>query len=233
MRRRPPALRQTAIEADREAGAAARLAGNRETLVRVFLVGDVRVHRDLLAGALAKEDGIELAGSAHADVACMAVGMSEADVIVIDGESIAGPATVRALAAAAPDAKIVVTGVGADEAGVVQLIEAGIGGYATADQPLAEVVAAVAAAADGELQCSPRVSAALAVRVAALSAAQRHENENGALTPREREIAALIADGLSNKQIARRLSIELATVKNHVHNILRKLGVSRRDQISF
>jgi two-component system, NarL family, nitrate/nitrite response regulator NarL len=203
--------------------------------VRVFLVADVRFHRDLLADALAHEDGIDLAGSAHGDVACMAVGMSEADVILIDGESIAGPATVRALAAAAPGAKIVVTGVGEDEAGVVDLVEAGIGGYATADQPLTDVVAAVAAAADGELQCSPRVSAALAKRVAALSAAQRHGNGNGnaTLTPREREIAALITDGLSNKQIARRLSIELATVKNHVHNILRKLGVSRRDEITF
>jgi two-component system, NarL family, nitrate/nitrite response regulator NarL len=233
MRRRPPALRQTATEAYREAGAGALLAGRRETLVRVFLVADVRVHRDLLAGALADEDGLELAGSAHVDVACMAVGMSDADIIVIDGESIAGPATVRALVAAAPDAKIVVTGIGEDEASVVELVEAGIGGYATADQPLADVVAVVAAAADGELQCSPRVSAALAKRVAALSAAQRNGNGNAALTPREREIAALIADGLSNKQIARRLSVELATVKNHVHNILRKLGVSRRDQISF
>jgi two-component system nitrate/nitrite response regulator NarL len=233
MRRRPPSLRQTATEVYREAGAAARLAGKRETLVRVFLVADVRVHRDLLAGALAEEDELELAGSAHGEVACMAVGMSDADVIVIDGESLAGPATVRALAAAAPVAKIVVTGVGEDEAGVVELIEAGIGGYTTVDQPLAEVVTAVVAAADGELQCSPRVSAALAVRVAALAAARRHGIGDGALTPREREIAALIAEGLSNKQIARQLSIEVATVKNHVHNILRKLGVTRRDQISF
>jgi two-component system nitrate/nitrite response regulator NarL len=99
------------------------------------------------------------------------------------------------------------------EAGVVELVEAGIGGYATADQPLADAVAVVAAAADGELQCSPRVSAALAKRVAAVSAAQRRGNGNAAVTPREREIAALIADGLSNKQVARRLTIELATVR--------------------
>ncbi|HMD12902.1 MAG TPA: hypothetical protein VKG90_11290, partial [Marmoricola sp.] len=85
----------------------------------------MRVHRDLLAAALADEDGIVVAGSAHGDVACLAVGMSEADVILIDGESLAGPGTVRALAAAAPDAKIVVTGVREDESGVVDLVEAG------------------------------------------------------------------------------------------------------------
>jgi two-component system nitrate/nitrite response regulator NarL len=231
MRRRPPALRLMTIEAYGEAGTAARLAGTRETLVRVFLVADVRLHRDLLAAALAEEDGIEVAGSAHGDVACLAVGMSNADVVLVDGGSLAGPATVRALVAASPTAKVIVTGLPEDESGVVDLVEAGIAGYATADQALGDVVAAVAAAADGELQCSPRVSAALAERLTALAAARRHRDGGASLTPREREIAALIGDGLSNKQIARRLSIELATVKNHVHNILRKLGVSRRDQI--
>ena len=180
--------------------------------------------------ALSDEDGIEVAGSAHGDVACMAVGWSDADVILIDGESLAGPGTIRALAAAAPDAKIVVTGVREDESEVVDLVEAGIAGYATVEQPLVELAAVVAAAADGVLQCSPRVSAALAERVATLAAVRQQSNSH-ALTPREREIAALITDGLSNKQIARRLSIEPATVKNHVHNILSKLGVSRRDQI--
>lgn len=231
MQRRPQSLRQTVIEAYREAGAAAQLAGGRgEPLVRVFLVADARVHRDLLAAALAEEAGIVVAGSAHGDVACLAVGMSDADVILIDGESLAGPGTVRALAAAAPGAKVVVTGVREDESGVVDLVEAGIAGYATVEQPLSEVTAVVAAATDGVLQCSPRVTAALAQRVATLAAARRRSNDH-ALTPRECEIAALIADGLSNKQIARRLSIEPATVKNHVHNILSKLGVSRREQI--
>ena len=230
MQRRPQALRQTVIEAYGEAGAAAQLAGKQGDLVRVFLVADVRVHRDLLAAALADEDGIVVAGSAHGDVACMAVGWSHADVILVDGESLSGPGTVRALAAAAPGAKIVVTGVPEDESGVVDLVEAGIAGYATVEQPLGELAAVVGAAADGVLQCSPRVSAALARRVAAL-AAVRQQSSGHALTPREREIASLIVEGLSNKQIARRLSIEPATVKNHVHNILRKLGVSRRDQI--
>lgn len=230
MQRRSPALRQTATESG-EAGKASRLA-RENALVRVFLVANVRLHRELLAAALDRAEGIEVAGSAHGDVACIAVGMSEADVVLVDGGSLSGPASVRSLVAAAPEARIVVVGVADDETGVVELVEAGIAGYALADQPLADVLAAVAAAAEGELQCSPRVSAALAERVAALAAAQQNGNGN-ALTPREREIAALVTDGLSNKQIARRLSIELATVKNHVHNILRKLGVTGRHQITL
>ena len=118
-----------------------------------------------------------------------------------------------------------------DEDPIVALLEAGASGYVTAEQPFTDLVAAVEAAANGELPCPPRLSAALARRIAALAAEKRHELGNGTLTRRQREIATLIADGLSNKQIARRLLIEQATVKNHVHTILVKLGVSRRDQV--
>jgi two-component system, NarL family, nitrate/nitrite response regulator NarL len=212
-------------------GAVERAGGSR-AVVRVLLVGDVRLYRELLAGALEDEDGIELAGSAPGDVAAMAVGMFQPVVVVVDGSSVAVPHGMRALAAALPEATIVAVGVPDEEEVVVALLEAGVGGYVTSDQPLAELVAAVEAAANGELQCPPRMSAALAKRVAALAAGEASENSDHSLTPRQREIATLIAEGLSNKQIARRLSIENATVKNHVHNILVALGVSRREHIA-
>jgi two-component system, NarL family, nitrate/nitrite response regulator NarL len=200
--------------------------------VRVFLVADVRVHRDLLAAALAEGDGIEVAGSAHGDVACMAVGMSEADVILIGGESIAEPATVRALAAAAPAAKIVVVGVPNDDDSIVGVLEAGASGYVTSEQSLPDLVGAIEASAHGELRCPPQLAAALARRVSALAAGGARSANGDGLTPRQRQIATLIAEGSSNKQIARSLSIEHATVKNHVHTILAKLGVTRRDQVA-
>jgi two-component system nitrate/nitrite response regulator NarL len=199
--------------------------------VRVLLVGDVRVYRELLAEALEDEAGIELAGSAPGDVAALAVGMFEPRVVVVDAASVPEAGGMRALAAALPDATIVAVGVPDDEGAVVALLEAGVGGYLTSDQPLHELVAAVEAAANGELTCPPRMAAALAKRVAALAAHETTDTDN-ALTPRQREIALLIAEELSNKQIARRLSIELATVKNHVHNILVALGVGRREQIA-
>ena len=205
--------------------------GDSSAPVRVFVVADVRVYRELLADALAREDGFEVEGSAPGDIAGMAIGMAEPGVVLVDTASVPGPAGVRALAAAAPAAKIVAVGIPDDEGAILALAEAGVTGYVTVEQPLAELVAAVEAAANDELQCSPRVAAALAKRVAALAAAPRG-NGDQRLTRREREIAALIADGLLNKQIARRLSIEQATVKNHVHNILAKLGVSRRDEVA-
>jgi two-component system nitrate/nitrite response regulator NarL len=200
--------------------------------VRVFVVADVCVYRELLAEALAGEDGFEVDGSAPGDIAGLAIGMTEPGVVRVDTASVPGPAGVRALAAAAPTAKIVAVGIPDDERAIIALAEAGVAGFVTVEQPLAELVAAVEAAANDELQCSPRVAAALAKRVAALAAGPRR-NGDQRLTRREREIAALIAQGLLNKQIARRLSIEQATVKNHVHNILAKLGASRRDEVAM
>jgi DNA-binding NarL/FixJ family response regulator len=80
---------------------------------------------------------------------------------------------------------------------------------------------------------SPRAAAALLRRVGALAADRPAvSSPRGELTAREREIVELIALGLSNKAIAARLHVEIATVKNHVHNILDKLQVHRRGEIA-
>jgi DNA-binding NarL/FixJ family response regulator len=202
-----------------------------EAPVRVLLVGDVRLYREAIAGAIAGVDGVELAGSAPHDVAAMAAGVFEPGVVVVDAGSVSVPHGMRTLAAALPEASIVAIGVPDDEAAVVALLEAGVAGYVTADQPFADLITAVEAAANGELQCSPRLAAVLAKRVAALATSGPRASGGDTLTPRQREIATLIAEGLSNKQIAHRLSIERATVKNHVHSILLKLAVTRRDQV--
>jgi len=78
--------------------------------------------------------------------------------------------------------------------------------------------------------CSPRVAGALLRRIAALATDGRSDRVPAHLTNREREIMGLIDEGLSNKEIAKRLRIEVATVKNHVHNILEKLQVHRRGE---
>jgi two-component system, NarL family, nitrate/nitrite response regulator NarL len=211
-----------------ETGKQSRPAGG---LPRVLLVGDVRLYRELLKRAVDDAEGLEVVGTASTDVAAIAVGMFEPAVVIVDTASMRIPDGVRALKAAGPDAEIVGIGVADDDDVLVALLEAGASGYVTAEQPLRDLVAAVEAASNGELPCPPRISAALAKRIAALAARTKPDRGNGTLTARQHEIAALIAAGLSNKQIARRLLIEQATVKNHVHTILVKLGASRRDQV--
>jgi DNA-binding NarL/FixJ family response regulator len=116
-----------------------------------------------------------------------------------------------------------------DEHQVIACAEAGVHGYVTCDEALDDLLRAVESAARGEAPCSPRVSRSLLLRVRSLAqSAPEAAADAPRLTARELEIVALIAQGLSNKEIATRLTIERATVKNHVHNILGKLGVNDR-----
>jgi DNA-binding NarL/FixJ family response regulator len=95
---------------------------------------------------------------------------------------------------------------------------------------LEDLISALDSVSRGELLCPPRIAAGLRRRVAALAAARAPVGPRGHLTRREAEVAGLIDAGLSNKQIAQRLCIEVPTVKNHVHNILEKLQVHRRGE---
>ena len=199
--------------------------------VRVLLVTDMRLHRELLVDALAGHEGLELAGSTPDEVAATAATF-EPTVVVVNTTSVAAAEELRALAMALPKAKIVAVGVPTDDDAIVRTLEAGAAGYVTAEQSLPELVAAVEAAAADELLCPPHLVAALVRRVAALAAGGARAASGNGLTPREREIASFVAKGLSNRQIARTLSIERATVKNHVHTILVKLGITRRDQVA-
>jgi two-component system, NarL family, nitrate/nitrite response regulator NarL len=158
--------------------------------------------------------------------------MFEPSVVVVNTATVPPADELHSLALALPAAKIVALGVPTDDDAIVRILEAGAAGFVTAEQSLPDLVAAVEAAATGELKCPPHLAAALVRRVTALAAGGAREANGNGLTPRQRQIASLIADGLSNKQIARSLCIERATVKNHVHAIMSKLGITRRDQVA-
>jgi len=114
------------------------------------------------------------------------------------------------------------------------LAAAGIAGYVRDDAAAEDVVAVLKSAMRDELLCSPRAAATLCHHVAVLSrdghGGLPAESPAPALSKRELEIGELIDRGLSNKQIARQLGIQVTTVKNHVHNIFDKLKVHRRGE---
>ena len=197
--------------------------------IRVVLVIAIRLYRDGVAAAFRRESSFELvAASASLEEAPELVCEHSAEVAVLDLDERDGPAVVRAVCAARPGARVVVLGMEEVAEHVVPLLEAGAAGYVTREASLAELLNVTRRAVDGEAQCSPRVVASLAARLADLSERRRAELAVYELTAREREIVGLIDEGLSNKQIAQRLCIEVATVKNHVHHILVKLQVDRR-----
>lgn len=197
--------------------------------IRVLVVAEVRLYREGLAAVLGGEDHIEVVGAAPTTPPD--AGVLRPDVVLVDVAGADDLGAVRDLRTAVPAAQVIALAVPDREGAVVACAEAGVSGYVTRDQSVEDVVAAVEAVARGEMICSPRMAAMLVRRVAALA---EHPAPTAAppprLTARELEIVALIDQGLSNKQIARRLSIEVATVKNHVHNVLKKLHVDRRQE---
>jgi DNA-binding NarL/FixJ family response regulator len=152
------------------------------------------------------------------------------DVLLLDMAMPSSLDAVRNISRAAPDVKIVAFAVADAESEVLTCIEAGAVGYVPRHASGEELVAAVVSVGRGETLCSPRLAASVFRRLASLSRGTGPAISEVHLTQREREIGILIDQGLSNKEIARRLCIELATVKNHVHNILEKLQVARRWQ---
>jgi DNA-binding NarL/FixJ family response regulator len=194
------------------------------------VLAGVRLYREGIAAALGDDDRFRIAGTAADGSALRQLRESAPDVVLMEVGAANAPALVRAIRAHAPEAKVVALGISEDEADVLPLAEAGIAGWVTRDASVGDLREAVASAAAGETLCSPRMVASLLRRVASLAEDLRDGHATRSLTRRQREIVTLIDAGLSNKEIARQLSIELPTVKNHVHNILEKLQVSRRGE---
>lgn len=196
----------------------------------MFVLVSVRLYRDGIADALGRDPRFRLVGSAGELGAARELleGLTRPpDVALVDLALPEGAGVARALRRGWPGAGIVALAVDETDEDVVQWAEAGVSGLVSREATLAELLDAVEAAANDTLLTSPGVAAALLRRVAS-AAGERPRGDGPALTRREREIVRLIGRGLSNKEIASSLRIELPTVKNHVHHILEKLSVDGR-----
>ena len=209
-------------------GSAAVLA-TQPKAIRVFIVTDVRLYRDGLSALLGRAGHIAVvgaAGSIHEGVE--RARELQPDVVLLDTGAGSNAGAARDLLEAAPRARVVALAAPESEEDIIALAEAGVLGYVTRDESLDNLVMTIESVARDEMACSPWMATVLVRRVQALAAARPRPTQR--LTAREAEILELIAQGLSNKEIAARLFIEVTTVKNHVHNILEKLGVSRREE---
>ena len=137
--------------------------------------------------------------------------------------------TARAIVRTTPTLKIVALAVPEFERDVVACAQAGVSGYVPREGSLEDLLAVVWSVKRNELLCSPRMAATL-FRRAATATDEGFTIPTRDLTLRELQVVRLLDEGLSNKEIAVHLGIEIATVKNHVHNILHKLNVRRRGE---
>ena len=196
--------------------------------IRVFVLSDVRFYREGLAEVLGTTGQITVLGTAAATEQGVRLAEElDPDVVLLDTAIVDGVTAAQRLARLVPHTKIVALAVPESEDELIQLVEAGVLGYVTREESLGEVVTAIVSVVHEQMVGSPKLRTLLIKRVRALAAELRPPVE-ASLTVRERQILDLIAQGLTNKRIAHELQIEQATVKNHVHNILHKLGVASR-----
>jgi two-component system, NarL family, nitrate/nitrite response regulator NarL len=212
-------------------------AGLPETLdqvtsaIRVMVLDDTRLYREGLAHSLGGEEWVAAVDTASgAEAALDRVGGFSPDVVLVNMATVGSVAILGAVVGAAPHACVVAIGVSERGDDVVICAGAGVAGYLLREASLADLRATIESVTRGEVRCSPRVAATLVRRVASRAAEGRSGVGRTNLTVRERQILGLIDQGLSNKEIAQRLSIEVRTVKNHVHSILEKLQVRRRGE---
>jgi two-component system, NarL family, nitrate/nitrite response regulator NarL len=187
---------------------------------RVLVISDTLLYREGIARGLALDEKLLVAGVTTGREALAMMTEVAADAVLLDTAAPDALAVARMLKLTWPGVAVIGFGVG-DDANSLACAEAGLVGFVGRDGTLAELATAVERALAGEVRCSPKLAALLCERVAALAGRMGDVPQ----------IADLVADGLSNKEIAIELRIGPATVKNHIHNILEKLHVPRRGAI--
>ncbi|MHA6780164.1 response regulator [Pseudonocardia saturnea] len=213
------------------------------TAVRVLLVDDQALFREALAVLLAVHDDIEVVGEAgDGHEALLRAADLVPDVVLMDLRMpvLDGVATTRRLRVEQPGVRVIALTTFDDDEDVFAALRAGAVGYLLKDVSSARLVEAVLAAARGESVLQPSVAAKVVARFAALPdpalpdrAAPRPQPLVVPLSDRELDVLRLLADGRSNREIAAALFLVEGTVKNHVSNVLAKLGARDRTQAAL
>ena len=180
---------------------------------------------------LTVEDDIEVVGEAGDGVAATDLAASAVpDIVLMDVRmpKRSGIEACLSIKEVAPSAKIIMLTVSDEEADLYDAVKNGASGYLLKDSSIDEVAQAIRVVADGQSLISPSMAIKLLDEFKQMSRTDRHTVPGPRLTDRELEVLKLVAQGLNNREIAKRLFISENTVKNHVRNILEKLQLHSR-----
>jgi DNA-binding NarL/FixJ family response regulator len=203
---------------------------------RVLLVDDHPMVRRGLRGFLELFDDLEVVGEAGDGVTALALAATTApDVVVMDLRlpRLDGIEATRELRARQPGVEVVALTGTVDEEQVMAAIQAGAAGFVLKDAEADDIAAAIRAARAGELYLDPAVAGIVARQLRGPIGRQGPSSDEHSLTPRERDVLALVAQGLANRAIGDALGITERTARTHVSNILAKLGLASRTQAAL
>ena len=198
-------------------------------MIRVVIADDHGVVRGGLTQLLGTLDDIELVGTAASGLEAIAVCSAERpDVVLMDLEmpELDGIEATRRIKEERPDVAVVILTSFSDRERILRALDAGAAGYLLKDAESDELARSIRAAARGDAPLDPKAARELLTARAPGSPLR-------SLSPREREVLVMVAKGLPNKVIARRLSISEKTVKTHLTSVFRQIGVTDRTQAAL
>jgi DNA-binding NarL/FixJ family response regulator len=202
-------------------------------VVQVFILAENRLLREALTRILNKRNDIQVSGAcAFSPTVVQQICSAAPHVLISDSAAVAlsDLRLVTEVRAAVPGLKVVMIGMDSDREIFLRAVREGVAGYVLKDASAMEVASAVRAVVNDEAVCPPNLCRFLFEHVSKQSASAnslvlRH---NLGLTRREQQLVHMISRGLTNKEIAAELHLSEQTIKNHVHRMLRKLGVADR-----
>lgn len=208
-------------------------------MIKIMIVAKTMLTCDLLKSVLDTQDDMQVVGQATSVSDALSM-VNRCDIVLIRPQ-LPNNGTLELLQAIATDhshARSLIIGIPKSETMILPYLEAGASGYVLREDGTTRMLERIRAVQEGQPIICPEITAALVQRVAELADFRNGPALNmykiADLTAREREVLQLLGHDLSNREIARRLVIEVGTVKNHVHNILKKLNVrSRYDATAY
>ena len=197
----------------------------------VFLLSGNRLLREALTRILGKRMDMRVAGAAaHSPQALQQIAESGCEILLLDPIAVSDLQFAREVTRMLPSIRVILIGMEDDEATFLRAVQSGAIGYVLKDASALDVVAAVRAVAEDGAVCPPRLCRSLFRHVHQESTALPNVRVKVhlGLTRRQQQLIPLIAQGLTNKEIASQLHLSAQTVKNHVHRMIRKVGVGDR-----
>jgi len=203
--------------------------------VRVLVVDDQQLIRDGIASILDVQEGVVVVGTARNGQEAMAKTASlNPDIILMDIHmpEMDGITATEKLRQQFPDSQVVMLTTFDDDTYIIRSLQVGACGYLLKDLPASDLAQAVRLAHAGVYQLAPEVAGKLVGNLK-IEKPKKADPPNFDLTKRELDILGLIATGATNREIAQQLYVSEGTVKNHVSNILSRLGLRDRMQIAI